>query len=423
MKKEMENQITFNIKRTEGQKKAYAMLHDPNIKYMILVWSRQSGKSVFAEIACIESLCKRDKFSAYITPSYKHGKKVYEELVKLLTPSGIIKRKNGQELRLESIYGSVLQFFSGESPTAIRGNTVSDILIIDEAAYFQDVLPNGEDIWFNVIQPITKARCKKIIMISTPAGKRGFFFQHYMRALEGKEGYACMKRTIYDDSLVSKDYVEDQKLGTPQKIFAQEYECVFLDSALTFFEGFEKCFKPLNISYEKTWIGVDLSGDGSDETIVTKINEQDQVEQIKVSGSLDMKYQLIASIINESKNLQMAYIEINGLGAPMFNEIKKLVRNQQIIKPWETTNSTKEQIITNLALRIAQNRISFDEMDKDLFSQFGTFLCKFTKTKKLQFEAMAGSHDDRIMSLAIALQAKLDYDYKFTKTFASVIRI
>lgn len=418
-----ENRITFNIKRTEGQKKAYEMLHDPSIKYMILVWSRQSGKSVFAEIACIESLCKQDKFSAYITPQYKHGEKVYEELVKYLEPTGLIKRKNGQKLRIESIYGSVLQFFSGDSPTAIRGNTVSDILIIDEASYFPDQLSNGEDIWYNVIQPITKARCKKIIMISTPAGKRGFFYQHYMRALEGKEGYACMKRTIYDDSLVSKDYIEDQKQGTPEKIFQQEYECIFLDSALTFFEGFEKCFKPVKSSYQKTWIGVDLSGNGQDETILTKVNEKDEIEQFAIKGTLDMKYQQIASIINESVNLQMAYVEINGLGLPMYEQIKKLVRNKQIIKPWETTNSSKEQIITNLALRIAQNRIVFNELDKELFSQFGTFLCKFTKTKKLQFEAMAGCHDDRIMSLAIALQAKLDYDYKYTKTFATVIKI
>lgn len=418
-----ENRITFNLKRTEGQKLAYKMLHDPDIKYMILVWSRQSGKSVFAEIACMEALCKKDKFSAYITPSYKHGEKVYEELIKYLEPTGIIKRKNGQKLRIESIYGSVLQFFSGESPTAIRGNTVSDILIIDEAAYFPDQLSNGEDIWYNVIQPITKARCKKIIMISTPAGKRGFFYQHYMRALEGKKGYAQMKRTIYDDSLVDEEYIEDQKAGTPEKIFQQEYECVFLDSSISFFENYERCFRPINMSYQKTWIGVDLSGNGQDETILTKINEKDEVEQIKIKGSLDMKYKLISDELNNSVGLQMAYIEVNGLGLPMYEQIKKLVKNQQIVKPWETTNSSKEQIITNLAVRIAQNRISFDKVDNELFSQFGTFLCKFTKTKKLQFEAMAGCHDDRIMSLAIALQAKADYDVKFTRTLATVVRI
>ena len=93
------------------------------------------------------------------------------------------------------------------------------------------------------------------------------------------------------------------------------------------------------------------------------------------------------------------------------------------MKEWVTSNSSKEQIITNLALRIAQNRIFFNEMDNGLRDQFGTFICRFTKSRKMQFEALAGHHDDRIMSLAIALQAKLDYDYKYTKAFASVIRI
>lgn len=415
--------IEFNIKMTEGQKQAYKLLHDDSIKYMILVWSRQSGKSVFAEIACIEALCNPDKFSAYITPSYKHGKKVYAELVKYLEPTGLIKRKNGQELRIESIYGSVLQFFSGESPTAIRGNTVSGILIIDEASYFPDQLSNGEDIWYNVIQPITKARCKKIIMISTPAGKRGFFYQFYNKALEGKEGYAYMKRTIYDDSLASQDYIDDMKNGTPEKIFQQEYECVFLDSALTFFEGFEKQFRKYKYNYQKTWIGVDLSGNGQDETIVTKINELNQVEQIKVKGSLSMKYQRIADIINTSTNLQMAYIEVNGIGLPMYEQIEKLVNKKSLLKEWLTTNSSKEQIISNLAVKIAQDDIFFNEMDNELFSQFGTFLAKFSKSRKLQFEAMAGSHDDRIMSLAMALQAKVDFDVKFTQNLGLIFKI
>lgn len=416
-------EIKFNLELTEGQKQAYKLLHDKDIKYMVLVWSRQSGKSVFAEIACIEALCSPNKFSAYITPQYKHGEKVYEELVKYLEPTGLIKRKNGQKLRIESIYGSVLQFFSGDSPTAIRGNTVSGVLIIDEAAYFVDQLPNGEDIWYNVIQPITKARQPKVIMISTPAGKRGFFYQFYNKALEGAKGYATLTRTIYDDSLATKEYIEDMKNGTPDKIFQQEYECIFLDSALTFFEGFEKQFKKFDYKYEKTWIGIDLSGNGQDETILTKINEKNEVEQIKIKGTLDMKYHFISDYINESDNLQMAYIEINGLGAPMYNEIKKLVKDQSKLKEWQTTNSSKEEIISKLAVSIAKNEIFFNDLDRELYSQFGTFLCKLSRTKRLQFEAMSGCHDDRIMSLAIALQAKHDYDYKFTKTFANIIRI
>lgn len=415
--------LKFKIDLSDGQKEAYKALHDPKIKYMILNWSRQCGKSTFAEIACIESLCKVGKFSAYITPSYKHGQKVYAELMKYLEPLKIVKKSNASDLRIESIFGTVLQFFSGEAPTSIRGNTISDILIIDEAAYFPDILSNGEDIWYNVIQPTTKVRCKKVIMISTPAGKRGFFFNFYNKALNGKEGYFCMTRTIYDDKLASEEYIKDMKESTPSKFFAQEYECIFLDSSLTFFEGFEKCFKKYDYKYEKTWIGVDLSGDGTDETILTKINEKNEVEQIKIKGSLDMKYKLISDYINDAVNLQMCYIEINGLGLPMYNEIEKLVNNKARLRKWETTNSSKEEIVSNLAVKIAQEKVSFNEVDKELFSQFGTFLCKFTKTKKMQFEAMSGCHDDRIMSLAIAHQAKIDYDVKITKNFISVVKI
>lgn len=416
--------IRFKIDLSEGQKEAYKALHDPKIKYMILNWSRQCGKSTFAEIACIESLCKVGKFSAYIMPTYNHCKKVYAELIKYLEPLKIIKRSNASDLRIESIFGTTLQFFSGEAPTNIRGNTISDILIIDEAAYFNDILPNGEDIWYNVIQPTTKVRCKKVIMISTPAGKRGFFFNFYNRGMNGKHpDYFCMTRTIYDDKLASEDYINDLKESTPKKFFDQEYNCIFLDSALTFFEGFEKCFKKYDYKYERTWIGVDLSGDGSDETILTKINENNEVEQIKIKGSLDMKYKLISDYINDAVNLQMAYIEINGLGLPMYNEIEKLVVNKSRLRKWETTNSSKEEIVSNLAVRIAQEKVFFNEVDRELFSQFGTFLCKFTKTKKMQFEAMSGCHDDRIMSLAIAHQAKIDYDVKITKNFIGVVKI
>lgn len=416
--------LRFKINLSNGQKEAYKALHDPKIKYMILNWSRQCGKSTFAEIACIESLCKSNKFSAYITPSYKHGQKVYAELMKYLEPLKIVKKSNASDLRIESIFGTVLQFFSGEAPTSIRGNTVSDILIIDEAAYFPDILSNGEDIWYNVIQPITKVRCKKVIMISTPAGKRGFFFNFYNRGLNRNHNdYFVMTRTIYDDKLSTDEYIAELKESTPKKFFQQEYECIFLDSALTFFEGFENCFKTYDYSYDRTWIGVDLSGNGEDETIVTKINQDNEVEQIKVSGTLDMKYQKIASIINESKNLQMAYIEINGLGSPMYNEIKKLVKNKSKLREWTTTNATKEQIVSNLAVRIAQNQIFFNDLDRELFSQFGTFLGQYLKSGKMKFEAMAGCHDDRIMSLGIALQCKIDYDIKVTKTFFDVVRI
>lgn len=398
--------INFKINLTEGQKEAYRLAHDKAIKYLICCWSRQSGKSVFAELMLIEYLFKKNSFNAYISPTFQLGRKVYKEIMNLLEPTKIIKKANASTLTIETILGSTLQFFSVEAYTAIRGFTVSGLLVLDEAAYYPDVLSNGEDIWGNVIFPITKARCKKVIIISTPQGKRGFFHNFYCMALNKEKGYGCLTKTIYDDNLVSQEQIEEIKKVTPLLAFQQEFECKFLDSSLTFFNGFEECFKPITHSYQKTWIGIDLSGDGKDETILSKINENNEVEQIVIEGTLDDKYRKIASVINETTNLQGCLIEINGLGAPMYNEIKKLVRYKNKLGEWTTTNATKNEIISNLAVEIANKDIYFNTDDTQLYSQFGTFIAKFTKSGNMTFSAMDGKKDDRIMSLAIALQCK-----------------
>ena len=116
----------------------------------------------------------------------------------------------------------------------------------------------------------------------------------------------------------------------------------------------------------------------------------------------------MADIINNS-NAVAVYMENNGLGAPIINEVKKLVRHKNKIYEWSTTNSSKEEIISNLAVALVNKEIHFDNSNTELFAQFGTFISKITKTKKLTFGAQDGKHDDRIMSLAIALKCKMDF--------------
>ena len=170
-----------------------------------------SGKTVFAEIMMIEYLCKPNTFNAYISPSFAQGKKVYSELVTLLEGTGIIKSSNASDLKIESIYGATLKMMSMESPTAIRGNTVSGLLVLDEAAFFPIQLSTGEDPYYNVIFPIIKARKPKVLIISTPNGKQGLFYELYNRALLGEQGYRQISATIYDDELVTKEEVEEIK--------------------------------------------------------------------------------------------------------------------------------------------------------------------------------------------------------------------
>lgn len=401
--------INFNIQLTKKQQEAYNLIHKEDCRFLVARWSRQCGKTVFAEIMMIEYLCKPNTFNAYISPTFAQGKKVFAELSQLLESTGIIKKANAQDLKMESIYGSTLKFFSMESPTSIRGNTVSGILVMDEAAFFPTQLSDGQDPYYNVIFPIIKARKPKVLVISTPNGRQGMYHDLYLKAYNGEKGYYQLTATIYDDDLITKEEIEELKRGYPPLAFKQEFEVEFLDNALTVFPNFETCFDG-HFEKGKCWIGIDPSSVGEDNTIISVINKDNVVRQFKIDGTLDQKYAKIARIINEM-NPVATYIENNSIGEVMANEIKKKLYRKSNFYTFATTNESKKQYISLLAVDIANNAIHFEEDNRLLYSELSTFTFKLTKGGNITYAARDGYHDDTVTSLGICLQCREDFKY------------
>ena len=368
-----------------------------------------SGKTVFSEIMMIEYLCIPHTFNAYISPTFAQGKKVFAELTQLLDGTGIIKKANAADLKIESVYGATLKFFSMESPTSIRGNTVSGILVMDEAAFFPTQLSTGEDPYYNVIFPIIKARKPKVLVISTPNGKQGMFYDLYLKAFNGEKGYHQLTAKIYDDDLITNKEIEELKRGYPPLAFKQEFEVEFLDNALTVFPNFSTCFDG-HYDGGKCWIGIDPSSVGDDNTIVSIINTEGQVKQYKIDGTLDQKYDRIAKIINDY-HPQATYIENNSIGEVMANDIKKKLIRKSNFYTFTTTNETKKQYISLLAVDIANNAIHFEEDNRLLYSELSTFTFKLTKTGNITYAAKEGYHDDTVTSLGVCLQCREDFKY------------
>ena len=122
-------EVQFNIKLTEGQKQAYDLLHRDDIQYLVLRWSRQCGKTILCECLLMEYLFKPNTFNVYISPTFQLGRKVYAEIIKMLEPTGIIKKANSSTLTIETTYNSTLQFFSIDGYVGIRGTTCDLSLI------------------------------------------------------------------------------------------------------------------------------------------------------------------------------------------------------------------------------------------------------------------------------------------------------
>lgn len=394
--------VHFDIDLTPSQQEAYQMAHDKQVKYLTLVWSRQSGKSTLIELLCIEWLLTSDCCRiGYVCPSYLLCKKVFKEILSFL-PKGTYRSANGSDLVITSKNGSSLQLFSAESGHALRGNTF-DYLVLDEAAFFRMEQVDGSNLWFDILYPTTKVRGKKIIFVSTPLGKSNLFYEMFERGMSDEfPEYVSLKKTIYDDGLISPEEIEKVKKSIPSLSFRAEYLCEFLDNAVTFFSGFEKCLS--EFTYADTndvYIGIDFSSVGEDRTVVTKINGIGQVYQRIVSGTLDQRYREIAEIINTTSHLRSCLMESNSIGKPMGNETIKLLTPEarRKTKFFSTTNSSKDRIVSKLAVDIADMRITYNS--HLLFDELGAFQCSYSKTGKPTYSGR-GEHDDMVMSLAIA---------------------
>lgn len=414
--------IQFKLELTKTQKEIYGLATDDSFKYLTVVCSRQQGKSTVMLVLCVQWLLQKNAKIGYVCRNNVFAETAYGDLIRII-PQMLVKKANSQSKVIETVFGSSIRFFSAESGNSLRGQSFH-YLINDEFSYFKFEQTDGTDLWYHILSPTVKVKGRKCIFVSTPLGKNNRFYEMYQRGLSDEfPQYRSILKTIYDDGIIPKEDIEPTRVSMPEMAWRQEYLCEFLESAYSFFSGYDQCFVPTSHTYQKTFIGVDLSGNGQDSTILTKINEKNEVEQFDIQGTLDMKYQQISSIINNSKNLQLCLLENNGLGTPMIFEIKKLVKDKFKIREWTTSNSSKEEIMSDLAVTIAKKEIFFDELDSGLYDEFGTFVANFTKGGHLQFGAISGKHDDRIMSLGIALRAKSDYDSRVTKDFLSVVRL
>lgn len=390
-----------------------------NCKELVLAWSRQSGKSVFLEFCCIYFLLKKWANIGYITPQFAHSRKVYSDIIKILEPTGLIKTANASTLQIELINGNRLSFFSAESPTAIRGNSFRGLVVADEAAFINDTTSDGQDFFNSILMPTCKSYKPKLIYASTPLAKSGTFYTKFMRGQEGHphtetpNKVYSIKATIYDDSLITEEEIEEIKNSIPEASFKREFMVEFMDNAMSAFTDYTDKFtlkKPIDFN-QALWAAIDFSSVGTDKTIITLQNQNNDTWQYEIAGSLDTKYNKLSEIINKCKKLIICYCESNGVGEPMINSLKKLVRNKSKLIEFTTTNETKQNQVSLLQALLDKDMVHFEEKNNALKNQFDTFGYAISKTKKITYAALSGHNDDRVLSLMICTQAREDYQW------------
>jgi hypothetical protein len=201
-------------------------------RQMILNCSRQSGKSTISAVLAVhEAVYTPGSLTLLLAPSLRQSqelfRKVKDILVALQSP---YTPQIGEEsnLRLELDNGSRIVSLPGTEAT-VRGFSNVALLVVDEAAICEDAL-------FFSIRPMLAISGGKIVLLSTPRGKRGFFFDVWTT---GGADWNQTRITARDCPRISPEWLEREKEAMPDFWFKQEYLCQFvetIDSVFSFDE-------------------------------------------------------------------------------------------------------------------------------------------------------------------------------------------
>lgn len=192
-------------------------------RQMILNCSRQAGKSTVSSVLAVhEAIYKDDSLILLLSPSLRQSQELfrkvrdgYTALESPLLPS-VIEESN---LRTEWENGSRIVALPGKEAT-IRGFSGVSLLLVDEASRVPDEL-------YQAVRPMLAVSGGRIVLLSTPFGRRGFFFEEWEN---GGADWQRVKITAYDCPRISKQWLERERQLIGDWWFRQEYLCEFVET-------------------------------------------------------------------------------------------------------------------------------------------------------------------------------------------------
>jgi hypothetical protein len=191
-------------------------------KQMILNCSRQSGKSTISSVLGLHTaLYTPDSLVLLLSPSLRQSQELFRKLkdcYNAVASDALPKIIEESALRLEFDNGSRVVALPGTEQT-IRGFSAVSLLIIDEASRVEDPL-------FFSVKPMLAISKGRIILLSTPFGKRGFFHSEWADGM----GWLRTKITADQCPRISPEWLENERRTMPDFWYRQEFLCEFCET-------------------------------------------------------------------------------------------------------------------------------------------------------------------------------------------------
>jgi hypothetical protein len=196
-------------------------------KQMILLCSRQSGKSTITSILALhQAIYTANSLILLLSPSLRQSQELFRKLqdfYNALESDYLPQAVEESALRMELSNGSRIIALPGKEAT-IRGFSGVSLLIVDEASRVPDEL-------YQAIRPMLAVSGGRIVLLSTPFGKRGFFYSEWT---DGQD-WQKVKITAEQCPRIKTEWLMRERKMIGDWWYQQEYFCEFIETNDQFF--------------------------------------------------------------------------------------------------------------------------------------------------------------------------------------------
>ncbi len=185
---------------------------------VLLNCSRQSGKSTISGVLALHrALYRPGSLVLCLAPSERQSKELFGKIAGFYraihdAPPPESDRKLGMALP----NGSRIEALPGSEKT-IRGFSGAALLLVDEASRVDDGL-------YHAVRPMLVVSGGALVMLSSPYGKRGAFYEAWANGGSSWERY---KVPAEECPRITPEFLEEEREALPSWVYRQEYECSF----------------------------------------------------------------------------------------------------------------------------------------------------------------------------------------------------
>ena len=369
---------------------------------------RQVGKSCLAALLLIEYALVSKCISVVVEPTQAQSRRLFKQIQDMMADTGMIKTANSQLLTMEFNNGSEILFKSAEQRDALRGFTVSGLLVIDEAAFIQDPI-------FEILYPTCDANNAPILVISTPLFCSGEFYNLYTRGIQGNTHTRSYDWSKFDTS----KYLSPEKLQhyretiSPLK-FKSEYLGEFISEGSYIFGDINNCIYIGENKNKPVYAAIDWgAGNGGDWTVMIMMDSLGVVTSIYSMKDVGPVEQIdrLSQVIKDN-GIKWVCVEMNSIGQVYHDMLKRKIGDR--IRKFNTMNESKRSIIEQLITGFQTHGVGIP-YDEELILELQHYAAEKTPKGGLTYNGADGVHDDYVIALALVYDT---YMKKYSNNFS-----